>query len=66
MSAQPPVPEENELVAILNLEQIDLDLYRGFTPAREGRRIYGGQVVAQALTAAYRTIEGRLCHSMHA
>ncbi|HMP63219.1 MAG TPA: thioesterase family protein, partial [Phenylobacterium sp.] len=62
-----PTPEtDNELVEILNLEPIDLDLYRGFTPARDGRRIYGGQVVAQALTAAYRTIEGRLCHSMHA
>ena len=57
---------QNELVEILNLEQIEQDLYRGLTPAREGRRIYGGQVVAQALTAAYRTIEGRLCHSMHA
>ncbi|MDP1615768.1 acyl-CoA thioesterase II [Phenylobacterium sp.] len=57
---------QNELLEILNLEQIELDLYRGLTPAREGRRIYGGQVVAQALTAAYRTIEGRLCHSMHA
>jgi acyl-CoA thioesterase-2 len=57
---------QNELVEILNLEQIELDLYRGLTPARQGQRIYGGQVVAQALTAAYRTIEGRLCHSMHA
>ncbi|WP_300573954.1 acyl-CoA thioesterase II [Phenylobacterium sp.] len=57
---------QNELVEILDLEQIELNLYRGLTPAREGRRIYGGQVVAQALTAAYRTIEGRLCHSMHA
>ena len=57
---------QNELLEILNLEQIELDLYRGLTPARQGQRIYGGQVVAQALTAAYRTIEGRLCHSMHA
>lgn len=57
---------QNELVEILDLEQIELNLYRGLTPARQGQRIYGGQVVAQALTAAYRTIEGRLCHSMHA
>ncbi len=57
---------QNELLEILNLEQIELDLYRGLTPAWQGQRIYGGQVVAQALTAAYRTIEGRLCHSMHA
>ena len=57
---------QNELLEILDLEQIELDLYRGLTPARQGQRIYGGQVVAQALTAAYRTIEGRLCHSMHA
>lgn len=58
--------ETNELLDILDLEALDLDLYRGATPAYETRRIYGGQVVAQALSAAYRTIEGRHCHSMHA
>jgi acyl-CoA thioesterase-2 len=56
----------SELVSILGLERIELDIFRGQTPAGETRRIYGGQVVAQALTAAYNTIEGRICHSMHA
>jgi len=58
--------EPSELVRILDLEMLDLDMFRGFTPPDQNRRIYGGQVVAQALTAAYRTVEGRLCHSMHA
>jgi acyl-CoA thioesterase-2 len=57
--------ETNELLEILNLEAIDLDMFRGYTPGEGHRRIYGGQVVAQALAAAYRTIEGRVCHSLH-
>jgi acyl-CoA thioesterase-2 len=58
--------EVSELVAILELEPIELDMYRGQTPPGAGSRIYGGQVVAQAMAAAYRTIDdGRLCHSMH-
>lgn len=56
----------NELVSILELENVELDIFRGFTPGhRTGGRIYGGQVVAQSLAAAYRTVEGRLCHSLH-
>ncbi|HWA61274.1 MAG TPA: acyl-CoA thioesterase II [Caulobacteraceae bacterium] len=57
--------DANELTSILELEPVKLDIFRGFTPPEERRRIYGGQVVAQALTAAYRTIEGRLCCSLH-
>ncbi|CAN5862914.1 acyl-CoA thioesterase II [soil metagenome] len=58
--------EVSELVAILELEPIELDMFRAQTPAGAGSRIYGGQVVAQAMAAAYRTIDdGRLCHSMH-
>jgi acyl-CoA thioesterase-2 len=57
---------QSELVDILDLESIELDMYRGHTPAGETRRIYGGQVVAQALTAAYRTVDDKICHSMHA
>ena len=59
------MPQTNELLEILNLEPIDLDMFRGYTPGEGHRRIYGGQVVAQALAAAYRTIEGRHCHSLH-
>jgi acyl-CoA thioesterase II len=55
----------SELIGLLGLETIELDMFRGFTPEEERGRIYGGQVVAQALTAAYQTIQGRLCHSLH-
>ena len=57
--------EDHELLALLDLETLDTDLFRGFNPSFETRRIYGGQVVAQSLAAAYRTIEGRDCHSLH-
>ena len=58
--------DANELTDILDLERIELDMFRGVTPPEERSRIYGGQVVAQALTAAYRTIEERICASLHA
>jgi acyl-CoA thioesterase-2 len=57
--------EDHELLALLDLETLDTDLFRGFNPPFETRRIYGGQVVAQSLAAAYQTIEGRDCHSLH-
>lgn len=58
--------DTNELSRLLDLEQIELDMFRGFTPPEERRRIFGGQVVAQALAAAYRTVEDRVCCSLHA
>jgi acyl-CoA thioesterase-2 len=58
--------DTNELDLILNLETIELDMFRGNTPPGRTQRIYGGQVIGQALTAAYQTIEGRLCNSLHA
>ncbi|MCA3750016.1 MAG: thioesterase family protein, partial [Phenylobacterium sp.] len=57
--------QDHELLTLLDLETLDTDLFRGFNPPHETRRIYGGQVVAQALAAAYRTIEDRVCHSLH-
>jgi len=54
----------DELTAILDLEPIEVNLFRGFSPKEERFRIFGGQVVAQALSAAYRTVEGRVCHSL--
>jgi len=54
------------LLDTLDLERIEVNLFRGLTPddERNRLRIYGGQVIAQALMAAYRTIEGRFCHSL--
>ena len=66
MEALADVADKSELVDILNIEAIDLDMFRGRTPEGQSRRIYGGQVVAQSLAAAYRTVDGRVCHSMHA
>jgi acyl-CoA thioesterase-2 len=54
------------LVDALKLERLEVNLFRGTTPEEESReRIYGGQVIAQALLAAYQTVEERLCHSLH-
>jgi acyl-CoA thioesterase II len=65
----PPAPEGDalkDLLALLDLERIEVNLFRGFSPDDGSRRVFGGQVIAQALVAAYRTVEDRLCHSLHA
>ncbi len=54
------------LVETLQLERLEVNLFRGVTPDEEGRsRIYGGQVIAQSLLAAYETVQARVCHSLH-
>jgi acyl-CoA thioesterase-2 len=58
--------DSDELRRVLDLEAIELDMFRGYTDPARTHRIYGGQVVGQALNAAYRTIEGRTCNSLHA
>lgn len=56
-----------ELLTLLDVERIEVDLFRGIGGGGETTtRIYGGQVIAQALAAAYRTVADRLCHSLHA
>ena len=56
-----------ELLNLLDIEQLEVDLFRGIGSGGETTmRIFGGQVIAQALAAAYNTVEGRLCHSLHA
>ena len=50
----------------LTLERLDDNLFRGHTPPIWKGRIFGGQVIAQALIAAYATVENRPCHSLHA
>ena len=49
----------------LDLEQIETNLFRGISEALGSSRVFGGQVIGQALIAALRTIEGRPCHSLH-
>lgn len=54
------------LVELLSLEQIDEDLFRGRQPVTDRQRVFGGQVAAQALSAAVRTVDPRYhVHSMH-
>ncbi|MEM7546190.1 MAG: acyl-CoA thioesterase II [Pseudomonadota bacterium] len=55
------------LLDLLDIERLEVDLFRGRGDGGEtSARIFGGQVIAQALVAAYRTVEDRLCHSLHA
>ena len=64
----PPTPEAlaTGLVTLLDVEEIDTDLYRG-RRIPEGRgRVFGGQVIGQALQAAQRSTEGKDAHSLHA
>ena len=64
----PPSPEQltANLLALLDVEEIDTDLYRG-ARLPEGRgRVFGGQVIAQALQAAQRSVEDKAAHSLHA
>lgn len=59
--------ETRELLELMDIEQLEVDLFRGLGAGGEtSTRIFGGQVIAQALAAAYRTVENRLCHSLHA
>jgi len=55
----------DDLLDLLDLEDIDLDIFRGRNEAARSRRIFGGQVAAQSLVAAARTVEGQLAHSLH-
>ena len=55
-----------ELLSLLELEQLEVDLYRGRQPDTAMQRVFGGQVAAQALRAASATVaEDRAVHSLH-
>jgi acyl-CoA thioesterase-2 len=55
-----------ELVALLDLETIDVNLFRGTQPDTKLQRVFGGQVAAQSLVAGARTVEPPLSvHSLH-
>ena len=45
-----------KLLALLDLEQIELDIFRGRSPSDHRQRVFGGQVAGQALVAAGRTV----------
>jgi len=57
----------DDLVTLLDLEPLEVNLFRGQSLDRDRHRIYGGEVLAQALMAAGRTVDpDRRVHSMHA
>jgi acyl-CoA thioesterase-2 len=55
-----------QLIDILDLEQLEVNLFRGRSPDERRQRIFGGQVAGQALVAAGRTVERGSTHSLHA
>jgi acyl-CoA thioesterase-2 len=55
------------LIALLDLEQIEDDIFRGRSPDIDVQRVFGGQVAGQALVAATRTVApDKTIHSLHA
>jgi acyl-CoA thioesterase-2 len=63
------VPQDavDDLVKLLDLEAIEVNIFRGISPDEDRQRIFGGQVAGQALVAAARTVEPeRQVHSLHA
>jgi acyl-CoA thioesterase II len=55
------------LLDILDLEPLEHNLFRGRSPQDGWQRVFGGQVIGQALVAASRTVEpDRKAHSLHA
>jgi acyl-CoA thioesterase II len=63
-----PVTEAlDTLVAVLDLEAIEVNIFRGLSPEENRQRTFGGQVAGQALVAAGRTVAAdRMVHSLHA
>jgi acyl-CoA thioesterase II len=57
----------DELLELLELEQLEVNLFRGVSPDEAQQRVFGGQVAAQALVAAGRTSDPyRQVNSLHA
>jgi acyl-CoA thioesterase-2 len=54
------------LLELLDLEEIERNIFRGRNERGQRERLFGGQVAAQALAAAGRTVTGRVAHSLHA
>ena len=56
----------DRLIELLDLEELEVNIFRGRSPQENRQRVFGGQVAGQALVAAGRTVEGRVVHSLHA
>lgn len=55
-----------DLLHLLELEQLEVNLFRGESRDIGSPQVFGGQVLGQALTAASNTVQGRAVHSLHA
>src|SRR2546430_9258919 len=55
-----------DLLRLLELEQLEVNLFRGESRDIGSPQVFGGQVLGQALSAASATVEGRIVHSLHA
>ncbi|MBT8137652.1 MAG: acyl-CoA thioesterase II [Gammaproteobacteria bacterium] len=55
-----------DLIKLLRLERLEKNLFRGQSRDIGSPRVFGGQVLGQALSAAQQTVEGRRVHSLHA
>jgi acyl-CoA thioesterase-2 len=55
-----------ELLGLMRLEALEVNLFRGISRDIGTERVFGGQVLAQALLAASYTVDERLVHSLHA
>lgn len=67
--SQPALTAEQvlqDLITVLDLETLEVNLFRGVSRDLGGRSVFGGQVIGQAMVAASRTVEGRTPHSLHA
>ncbi|HEV7732458.1 MAG TPA: acyl-CoA thioesterase II [Candidatus Binatia bacterium] len=56
----------DRLVELLDLEELEVNIFRGRSPQENRQRVFGGQVAGQALVAAGRTVERGIVHSLHA
>jgi acyl-CoA thioesterase II len=55
-----------DLIRVMTLERLEINLFRGQSRDIGSPQVFGGQVLGQALTAASRTVSGRIVHSLHA
>jgi acyl-CoA thioesterase-2 len=54
-----------DILKLLKLERLEVNLFRGQSPNEQRQRVFGGQVLGQALSAASYTVENMSCHSFH-
>ncbi len=56
----------DDVVRVLDIEELEINIFRGVSPKEDRPRVFGGQVAAQATMAAMRTVDGdRKLHSLH-